>query len=116
MHTRCTRVKVYLTFLGFHISEKALNLCVIKLKTFKIFQDPQTIKQLSKFLGLDNFYGRFTPKDSHILIPLIRFLEGFTNNKKHKHIFKLPEHPLRWNDKALAAFTAAKEHLLMPLC
>ncbi|GIY23848.1 endonuclease [Caerostris extrusa] len=45
------------------------------------FARPQTITQLRKFLGLYNFNRPFIFKASHILAPLARFLEGFTNKK-----------------------------------
>ena len=69
-----------LTFLGHHISTKGFEPIEQKVQTITKFPEPQTVKQLRKFLGMINFYRRFITGSAEILQPLNKMLSpvGFS--------------------------------------
>lgn len=72
-----------------------------KVEAIKSFQEPTTLRQLRRFLGLINYYRRFIPNCSQILIPLTDLLQ---RQKKKKSNISL------WDD-TLKTFNQAKETL-----
>ncbi|GBN37309.1 Retrovirus-related Pol polyprotein from transposon opus [Araneus ventricosus] len=95
-------------FLGFNLSENGIKPLPDKVKCILDFPKPDTLTQLRRFLGMFNFYRCFIPKATHILAPIVQFLEGHTNKKKsHSSVRKSFEH-LKWNENAEQAFLAAK--------
>ncbi|GFS43621.1 RT_RNaseH_2 domain-containing protein [Nephila pilipes] len=63
-------------------------------------------------VGMFNFYCRFLPKAVHILSPLIKFLEGHTNEKRLLRSTKKKTNPsLQWSEEAEKAFTDSKKAL-----
>ncbi|GFU99593.1 retrovirus-related Pol polyprotein from transposon 17.6 [Trichonephila clavipes] len=74
------------------------------------FPQPTTLTQLRHYLGIFNFYRRCIPKAADILEPLVKFLEGHKNRKKHpRSNANNPSEQLQWNDAATLSFKASKE-------
>ncbi|GFS62493.1 retrovirus-related Pol polyprotein from transposon 17.6 [Trichonephila clavipes] len=74
------------------------------------FPQPTTLTQLRRYLGIFNFYRRCIPKAADILEPLVKFLEGHKNRKKHPSSnANNPSEQLQWNDAATLSFKASKE-------
>ncbi|GFW45289.1 retrovirus-related Pol polyprotein from transposon 17.6 [Trichonephila clavipes] len=55
-----------------------------------------------------NFYRCFIPKAAHILVPIVQFLEGRTNQKNSHSSVRKSSEPLTWNENAEQAFPAVK--------
>ncbi|GIY53924.1 reverse transcriptase [Caerostris darwini] len=81
--SKCTLGAFSLTFLGFHVLKKALNLCVIKLKTFK---------------SLYTFYRCFIPKATHILVSLVNGNNQIVSVDRLKPTFFLFHNTTVWAD------------------
>ena len=99
-----------LQFLGFKISKDGLSPISDRVEAILKFPRPTTLTQLRRYLGIFNFYRRFIPRAADILAPLVKFLEGHKNKKKHpRSNAKISNEQLQWNDEATLAFTASKE-------
>lgn len=107
---KCQFGKSTIEFLGFMLSEDGIKPLPDRVKCILDFPQPTTLTQLRRFLGLFNFYRRCIPRAAHILAPLVKFLEGHKNKKKHSRS-KAPSEPLEWNDEATLSFNSAKEAL-----
>ena len=90
-----------LTFLGHHISTKGFEPIEQKVQTITKFPEPQTLKQLRKFLGMINFYRRFIPGSAEILQPLNKMLSPAKSSEKK----------LQWSVEAVSAFLKIKQKL-----
>ncbi|GBM96322.1 Transposon Ty3-I Gag-Pol polyprotein [Araneus ventricosus] len=108
--SKCTLGVHSLNVLGFQVSGEGLSPPPDRVEVFK-FPRSNTIAQLLRFLGMYNFYRRLFPKGFHILVLLIKFLEGRANKKKSSRPSKNPESPLEWTEEAEISFTAAKTAL-----
>ncbi|GFV83739.1 uncharacterized protein TNCV_2555271 [Trichonephila clavipes] len=109
--SKCTFGVDSLKFLGFQVSREGISPLSDRVDAIQKFPRPNTLTQLSTFLGMYNFYRRFIPKAAHILVPLIKLLEGHTNKKKPSRPSKNPLTPLEWTEEAENSFTAAKTAL-----
>uniref|UniRef100_A0AAQ4PEW7 Integrase catalytic domain-containing protein n=1 Tax=Gasterosteus aculeatus aculeatus TaxID=481459 RepID=A0AAQ4PEW7_GASAC len=67
-----------------------------KVKAVMNWPEPQTIKELQRFLGFANFYRRFVRNFSSVAAPLTSLFKG--SSKK-----------LRWNEAATSAFRKLKD-------
>jgi hypothetical protein len=59
------------------------------------------VRQLQAFLGLFNFYRKFIPTATKVVLPLTRALRGGPRR----------DHPLDWSVEMVAAFEAARRSL-----
>ena len=86
---------VYSTeYLGYAISPDGVRMCSSKVDSVLSWPAPTTLKQLQGFLGFANFYRRFIPAYSRIILPLTAKLK---KNAK-----------FAWTDKCQAAFDKLK--------
>nr|CDS28950.1 gag pol polyprotein [Hymenolepis microstoma] len=85
-------------FLGHHINGREITPLPEKTQSILSYPDPQSVKGLRRFLGIVNYYGRFTPNCAHILQPPIDLLKG---NPKH---FKM-------TSEVESAFSVVKQEL-----
>ncbi|GBL79678.1 Uncharacterized protein K02A2.6, partial [Araneus ventricosus] len=85
----CINVEKYqfgqstIEFLGFKLSENGIEPLPDHVNCILEFPQPTTLTQLRRYLGIFNFYRRCIPKATDILEPLVKFLEGHKNKKKH---------------------------------
>ena len=98
--SKCIFAASSLEFLGHHISANGIAPLPSKVQAIQDFLPPSTVRKLSEFLGLINFYRHFVPPCSSILQPLTDLL----SNKCSSKSFHL-------SDVALAAFNAIKTAL-----
>lgn len=80
---KCQFGKTNIEFLGFLLSPDGIEPLSDRIKYIQEFPQPTTLTQLRRYLGLFNFYRRCIPKAADIVVPLIEFLEGHINKKKH---------------------------------
>lgn len=92
---KCVFAQPSLDFLGHHLSSEGITPLPSSVTAISAFPQPQTIKDLQRFLGLINFYRRFIPTAASILIPLTNALLG--SPKK-----------LIWTPQMTTAFTTVK--------
>lgn len=91
-----------LEFVGHSVSRNGCTPLPAKVEAVQKFTKPETTDQLSKFLGMVNFYHRFIPKAAEILHPLYHALD-----KGNGRLSK----PIDWNEERNAAFTNVKDAL-----
>ena len=85
-------------FLGHHIDRHGITPLPEKVQAVRNFAQPQSQRQLRRFIGLVNFYHRFLPHRADLMQPLHSLLKGKTQS-------------LTWTDEAVAAFNATKQAL-----
>ncbi|KAI2667363.1 Transposon Tf2-11 polyprotein [Labeo rohita] len=83
-------------FLGYNISAEDVQMDQGKVNSIQKWPQPQSIKELQRFLGFTNFYRRFIQGYSTITAPLTSLLRG-----KPKH--------LTWDPAAHEAFQHLKQ-------
>jgi len=59
-------------YLGFILSKEGLKMDPSKVQTIQDWPEPRKVKDIQSFLGFANFYRRFIPDYSDIVIPLTR--------------------------------------------
>ncbi|KAI2659768.1 Transposon Tf2-6 polyprotein [Labeo rohita] len=84
------------SFLGYNISHEGVKMDETKVKAVTEWPQPNTVKELQRFLGFANFYRRFIRNYSMVSAPLTTLLKG----KPSK---------LRWTEEASHAFATLKE-------
>ena len=87
-----------LDFLGHHIDRHGIAPLPEKVQAVRDFPQPQSQRQLRRFIGLVNFYHRFLPHCADLMQPLHSLLKGKTQS-------------LTWTEEAVAAFNATKQAL-----
>ena len=92
-----------LNFLGHRVSTTGIHPTEEKIEVIKNFPIPKTLKDLSSFLGLLNFYRPFMPNIATKIKPLCRLTGGLKKNSKV---------PVNWNDELQTAFESAKSALI----
>ncbi|UYV71845.1 hypothetical protein LAZ67_9000651 [Cordylochernes scorpioides] len=92
--------KPSLEFLGHIIDNKGIKPLPEKIRIVKDFHQPNSTRQLQRFIGLVNFYHRFIKNSSHILAPLYSLLKT-----------KSPNASLNWTSDTLEAFQNIKNAL-----
>ncbi|GFW49668.1 transposon Ty3-I Gag-Pol polyprotein [Trichonephila clavipes] len=80
---KCQFGQSTIEFLGFKLSGEGIEPLLDRVKCILEFPQPTTLTQLRRYLGIFNFYRRCIPKAADILEPLVKFLEGHKNRKKH---------------------------------
>ncbi|UYV80483.1 hypothetical protein LAZ67_19000293 [Cordylochernes scorpioides] len=92
--------KPSLEFLGHIIDNKGIKPLPEKIRIVKDFPQPNSTRQLQRFIGLVNYYHRFIKNSSHILAPLYSLLKT-----------KSPNASLNWTSDTLEAFQNIKNAL-----
>ncbi len=59
-------------YLGYILSAEGLTMSTDKVKTILEWPEPRKVRDIQSFLGFANFYRRFIPNYSEIVIPLTR--------------------------------------------
>ncbi|KAK3537472.1 hypothetical protein QTP70_012051 [Hemibagrus guttatus] len=93
---KCEFHRTTVTFLGYVISPRGVEMDTNKDRAVSEWPAPATIKELQRFLGFANFYRRFIRSYSSVAAPLTSLLRG----KPKK---------LNWTDQARAAFQRLKD-------
>ena len=86
-----------LTFLGHTISTEGIKMELDKVKAIDDFCPPTCVKQLRSFLGLANYYRRFIPNFSDLVLPL-------TNMTRKNSIFD-------WDENCQNSFKKVKDYI-----
>ncbi|UYV63697.1 hypothetical protein LAZ67_2005345 [Cordylochernes scorpioides] len=95
--------KPSLEFLGHIIDNKGIKPLPEKIRIVKDFPQPNSTRQLQRFIGLVNFYHKFIKNSSHILAPLYSALAENT-------LLNYPQPNSTLNHKPLTyAFTSKSE-------
>ena len=97
--TKCQLGVSQLNFLGHRVDSNGITPLQDRVQAIREFPQPNSQRQLKKFLGLINFYRRFIPNCARILQPL-NILAATTKKEEWT-----------WNEQAAAAFQAAKTAL-----
>ncbi|KAI2646638.1 Transposon Tf2-8 polyprotein [Labeo rohita] len=92
---KCEFHKPSVQFLGYIISAEGVQMDQGKIHAIQDWPQPNSMKELQRFLGFSNFYHRFIKDYSSITAPLTSLLRG-----KPKH--------LSWNPTAHEAFQQLK--------
>ena len=87
-----------LHFLGHTIDRHGISPTPEKVKAINEFPQPQSQRQLRRFIGLVNFYHRFLPHCAELMQPLHSLLKGKGQS-------------ITWTDAATTSFNATKEAL-----
>uniref|UniRef100_A0A5S6QHD9 RNA-directed DNA polymerase n=1 Tax=Trichuris muris TaxID=70415 RepID=A0A5S6QHD9_TRIMR len=95
---KCVLGAESLVFLGHLVDCKGIQPSPEKVAAIKLFPRPKTVKQLRQFLGMVNFYRRFSPNLAVTLRPLDALVAKATNN-------------ILWPQDAVNAFNEAKSTL-----
>ena len=90
-----------LDFLGHRINRHGISPLPEKVQAIRDFPQPQTERQLRRFIGLVNFYHRFLPHGADLMHPLHALLPAG----------KAKSQNLTWTDTAVASFNTTKEAL-----
>ncbi|KAK3513532.1 hypothetical protein QTP70_016468 [Hemibagrus guttatus] len=93
---KCKFHRNSITFLGYVILQKGVEIDISKVRVVTEWPEPTTIKELQRFLGFANFYWQFIQNYNCIANLLASLLRG-----KPKQ--------LRWSMQARAAFTQLKK-------
>ncbi|KAK3571419.1 hypothetical protein QTP86_012060 [Hemibagrus guttatus] len=93
---KCEFHRRTVTFLGYVISQRGVEMDMVKVRAVTDWPAPTTVRELQRFLGFANFYRRFIRNYSSVAGPLTSLLRG-----KPKR--------LAWTDQARAAFQQLKE-------
>lgn len=99
---KCVFGQEEISFLGYTINKFGIKPLESKVSAIRNFPQPNTISQLKRFLGMINFYRRFTPRAAHLQIPLLECCKG--NKKKDQT-------PIVWTSERLKAFQQCKDAL-----
>ncbi|GFU06767.1 retrovirus-related Pol polyprotein from transposon 297 [Trichonephila clavipes] len=103
--SKCVFVVPEIEFLGHLITQNGTKPLPNKVETvISLKKKPETVKELRQFLGMLNFYRRFTPHAALTQALLSEFLKGSEKNDKSK---------ISWSDQTIAAFKKSKQELAM---
>ena len=99
--SKCVLGASSVDFLGHHITAGGAQPLTSQTATIENFPRPNTIKELQGFLGLINFYRRFIPAATNMLLPLTNSLCGGGTGATR----------LRWSPEMSSSFSSAKSSL-----
>lgn len=103
--SKCEFHRTQLDYLGYHISNKGIEMDPKKVKTVLEWQASTTRRQLQSFLGFANFYRHFIPTFAQVALPLMDLLRPKHLGKKVKM-----SQPLLWTMECQKAF---EHHLFL---
>lgn len=92
---KCEFFKDSVIFLGHKVSRHGIAPLDERVAALKNYTKPETVKELSRFLALTNYYKRFIENASEIQVPLLNFLKGAKKNDKT---------PIMWDNQSNTAF------------
>jgi hypothetical protein len=95
---KCTWCAKEIKILGHIVKNNSVSMDPAKIESIKTWNNPKTVKQLQKFLGLCNYYKRFVENFSKIAAPLFKLLKK--DNK------------FDWDDSCQSAFDELKRKLV----
>ena len=95
--SKCTFMMPSVEYLGHQISTKGIQLTEDKVRAIKDAPVPTDVTQLRSFVGLVNYYGKFLPNLSSVLVPLYILLQKGSKWK--------------WGAQQDKAFSAVKSQL-----
>jgi hypothetical protein len=98
---KCGFGRPSIEFLGHSISAAGSSPLPSRASAIADFPRPLNIRQLQAFLGLFNFYRKFIPAASRLILPLTRALRGSPRG----------DQLLLWSAEMLDAFSAARQSL-----
>ncbi len=98
---KCVFGRPSIDFLGHTISAAGSSPLPSRVSAIADFPRPSNVRQLQAFLGLFNFYRKFIPAASRLILPLTRELRGSPRG----------DQPLLWSAEMIAAFLAARQSL-----
>lgn len=99
---KCEFGRSQLCFLGYLVTPNGLSPNPQRVEALKNYKLPETIHDLSQFLGLINFYRRFIPKAAEAQALLHNLKKGQKKKDKRK---------IKWTDELINAFEACKNQL-----
>nr|VZH89081.1 unnamed protein product [Spirometra erinaceieuropaei] len=99
--SKCVLGVPSLEFLGHQVDSEGLRPLPSKVESVRNFPPPTSKRQLQRFLGMVNFYRRFLPNCTDLMLPLTNMLSGTKG-------------PLELADEALIAFERIRIPLPMP--
>ena len=91
---KCNFHSTSVDYLGFILSLTGLTMDPAKIKVIQDWPEPRKVKDVQSFLGFANFYRRFIPRYSDIVVPLTRLTRKNT--------------PWAFSDEARKAFSELK--------
>ena len=95
---KCEFHKDSVEYLGYILSTDGLTMSDDKVRTILEWPEPRKVRDIQSFLGFANFYRRFIPSYSEIVLPLTRLTR--------KNV------PWDFSDACRKAFNDLKRHLL----
>lgn len=98
--SKCVFGATELEFLSHKITAAGIAPCETKIQVIRDFPSPVSHKQLKRFIGMVNYYHRFVPHLSKLLIPLYEL-----DNKKYA------KNKFVWGERFETAFQATKTAL-----
>lgn len=98
---KCVYAVSSLTFLGHVVDTRGLRPNPDSVKVIRQWTQPNTKKELQRFLGSLNFYHRFIPSAANLQAPLYAITTAVPKR----------DGPLVWTDLAREAFSACREAL-----
>ena len=96
---KCEFAQSSVTFLGHQVSAGGIQPLAAKVDTITNFNQPTTVKDLLRYLGMLNYYRQFLPAAAKILKPLTEVLCGNVARSKR----------LTWTPEMTASFAASKQ-------
>lgn len=100
--SKCVFGQEVVKFLGYEVSAAGSRPLDEKVQAVNEFPVPKTVKELRRFLGMQNFYRRFVPNAAKLQAPLNSLLQG----PKIKG-----SHPVTFTPELLKAFEDCKTSL-----
>ena len=82
--SKCDFFKRQIKYLGHIVSDRGVQTDPDKIAVLKEWQPPSNLKELCSFLGFAEYYRRFVPNYSSIVMSLSVLLAGHPSEKKRK--------------------------------
>lgn len=105
--TKCVLGAAEVDFLGYRVTAEGIRPLPDKVAAIANYPQPEFSDELSRYIGMLNFYHRFMPHVAETLAPLTALLSGPHSAKKHR---------LVWSEHETAAFAASKKALADAVC